>query len=139
MRVFPDTNVLASAFGTRGLCADVLRLILADHELVTGEVVIEELRRVLKNKFEVPAATIKEVEAFLRGYHVEPKPRELLNLKLRDRNDVLVVSSAVNSKAAILITGDQEILDLEEKPQGLQIQNPREFWNMAGKQKSRRK
>jgi predicted nucleic acid-binding protein len=71
---------------------------------------------------------------------VEPKPRELPNLKLRDRNDVLVVSSAVNSKAAILVTGDQEILDLEEKPQGLRILNPREFWNVAaGKQKSRRK
>jgi hypothetical protein len=61
VRVFPDTNVLASAFGTRGLCADVLRLILADHELVTGEVVIEELRKVLRNKFEVSAATVKEV------------------------------------------------------------------------------
>jgi len=139
VRVFLDTNVLASAFGTRGLCADVLRLVLVDHELVTGAVVIEELRKVLRNKFEVTAATIKEVEAFLRGYHVEPRPRELPNLKLRDRNDVLVVSSAVNSKAAILITGDQEILDLEEKPEGLRIQNPREFWNMAGKQKSRRK
>ncbi|MBV8454885.1 MAG: putative toxin-antitoxin system toxin component, PIN family [Deltaproteobacteria bacterium] len=139
MRVFPDTNVLASAFGTRGLCADVLRLILADYELATGEVVIEELRKVLRNKFELTATTVNEVEAFLRGYHVEPKPRKLPILKLRDRNDVLVVNSAVNSKAAILITGDQEILDLAEKPQGLQIQNPREFWTTAGKQKSRRK
>jgi hypothetical protein len=26
--VFPDTDVLASAFGTRGLCADVFRLVL---------------------------------------------------------------------------------------------------------------
>ena len=42
MRVFLDTNVLASAFGTRGLCADVLRLIMAEHELITGEVVVEE-------------------------------------------------------------------------------------------------
>jgi putative PIN family toxin of toxin-antitoxin system len=140
VRVFLDTNVLASAFGTRGLCADVLRLILADHELVTGEVVLEELREVLRNKFGVTPTTIKEVEAFLRGYHVEPKPRELLNLLLRDRNDVLVVSSAVNSNAAILIIGDQEILELEEKPKGLRILNPREFWNVvAGKQKPRRK
>jgi len=138
VRVFPDTNVLASAFGTRGLCADVLRLILADHQLVTGEVVIEELCRVLRNKFEVPVATVKELEVFLRGYHVEPKPRELLDLKLGDRNDLLVVSSAINAKSAILITGDQEILDLEEKPRGLKIQNPREFWNLAaGKHRSR--
>ena len=48
MRIFPDTNVLACAFGKRGLCADVPRLVLAEHELVTGEVVIEELRAVPK-------------------------------------------------------------------------------------------
>jgi len=38
VRVFLDTNVLASAFGTRGLCADVLHIILREHELITGEV-----------------------------------------------------------------------------------------------------
>ena len=56
MRVFPDTNVLASAFGTRGLCADALRLVLAGHELVTGEIVIEELRGVLRRKFALPTS-----------------------------------------------------------------------------------
>ena len=138
MRVFPDTNVLASAFGTRGLCADVLRLILGEHELVTGELVIEELRRVLTRKFGVPAQTVREIESFLRSYHVEPKPRELPNLKLSDRNDLVVVGSALKSQAEIMITGDQEILDLEGKPEGLRILSPREFWNLAAG-KERRK
>ena len=31
-------NVLVSAFATRGVCADVLRVVLAEHTLVTGEV-----------------------------------------------------------------------------------------------------
>jgi hypothetical protein len=75
--VFPDTNVLASAFGTRGLCADVLRLVLAEHELVTGEIVIEELRGVLRRKFALPTHAVAEVETFLRGYYVEPRPRLL--------------------------------------------------------------
>lgn len=131
MKVFPDTNVLASAFGTRGLCADVLRLILREHELVTGEVVIEELRGVLRRKFAVPATTVKELESFLRGYHVEPKPGDLPKLKLGDRNDLVVVGSAFKAAAAVLIIGDQKILDLEEKPEGLRILNPREFWNLA--------
>ncbi len=135
MRVFPDTNVLASAFGTRGLCADVLRVILAEHELVTGDVVIEELRGVLRRKLAVPAETVKEIENFLRSHHVEPKPREFPKLKLGDRNDLIVVGSALNSGAEILITGDQEILDLLEKPQALRILNPREFWNLAAARK----
>lgn len=138
MRVFPDTNVLASAFGARGLCADALRLILAEHELLTGEWVIEELRGVLLRKFGVPAATVEEVETFLRGYHVEPKPRELPELRLGDHNDLLVVGSALNAQAQILITGDHEILTLEEKPRDLKILSPREFWTLAAG-KARRK
>lgn len=135
MKVFPDTNVLASAFGTRGLCADVLRLILAEHELVTAEVVLEELRRVLRRKFGVPAAMVEEIENFLRGYHVEPRPGNVPNLRLGDRNDLLVVGSALNAQAEILITGDQEMLSLKEKPEGLRIVSPREFWNLAAKGK----
>ena len=82
MRVFLDTNVLASAFGTRGLCADLLQVILGKHELATGEVVIEELRRVLIRKFDTRAVKVNDVERFLRGYHVEPRPRQLPNLAL---------------------------------------------------------
>ena len=43
MKVCLDTNVLVAAFATRGLCADVLRTVLVDHELVMGEVLLEEL------------------------------------------------------------------------------------------------
>jgi uncharacterized protein len=130
VKVFPDTNVLASAFGTRGLCADVLRLILAEHELLTGKIVIQELRRVLRSKFRVPLPAIGEIEIFLRGYHVEPKPRELLNLPLGDRNDVVVVTSAVQARADILITGDREVLDLGSV-EGLAVKNPRAFWKLV--------
>lgn len=98
MRVFLDTNVLASAFGTRGLCADVIRLILAEHELVTAEVVIEELRAVLRRKFGVPAQVVREIESFLRGYHVEPRPGELPDLPVRGRADLLVLGSALGAK-----------------------------------------
>ena len=138
MRVFPDTNVLASAFGTRGLCADVLRMILGEHELVTGEVVIEELGRVLRRKFGVPADTVQEIENFLRGYHVDPKPREVPDLDLSERNDLLVVGSALRAKAQIVITGDQEMLGLKEKLEGLRIISPREFWELATKKPRKR-
>ena len=51
MKVFLDTNVLISAFTTRGLSADLFRLILAEHELMTGEVNLVEFRRVLQQRF----------------------------------------------------------------------------------------
>jgi predicted nucleic acid-binding protein len=138
VRVFLDTNVLTSAFGTRGLCADVLRLILAEHELITGEVAIEELRRVLRRKFGVPADTVREIEGFLREYHVEPKPRRLPDLKLTEPNDLLMVGSALGAKAEILVTGDRELLDIEKKPAGLRIISPREFWSLAARKPQKR-
>jgi predicted nucleic acid-binding protein len=110
---------------------------LGEHEMLTGEVVIEELRGVLRRKFRVPTETVNEIESFLRGYHVEPKPRELAKLKLADRNDLVVVGSAIKAKAEILITGDQEILELGEKPNGLRICSPREFWEMSSKERRR--
>jgi uncharacterized protein len=106
-------------------------LALAEHELLTGEIVIEELHRVLSRKFALPARAVAEVEAFLRGYHVEPKPRSLPSLPLRDRNDLLVVGSALEAGADILITGDRAMLALKKKPAGLGIVGPREFWVMA--------
>jgi len=65
MRVFLDTNVLVSAFATRGLCADLVRHLLVDHELLTGEVNLTELRRVLKTKLRVPKATVDSIEELI--------------------------------------------------------------------------
>jgi len=133
VRVFLDTNVLASAFCTRGLCAEVLQRIIEDYELVTGEVVIEELRRARSKKFGMPADIVKGHESFLRGYHVEPKPHRLPDLDLSERSDLMVVASAINAKAEILITGDHEMLALKKKSKALRIISPREFWNLAAR------
>ena len=51
MKVFLDTNVLVSAFMARGLCADLFRYVLAEHEVLTGEVSLVEFRRILRHKF----------------------------------------------------------------------------------------
>ncbi len=40
MKVFLDTNVLASAAVTRGLCSDVLREVFASHDLFISEQVL---------------------------------------------------------------------------------------------------
>jgi predicted nucleic acid-binding protein len=55
----------------------------------------------------------------------------LPGLLLRDRNDLVVIGSALEAGAEILITGDKEMLALKKKPAGLEIVGPREFWVMA--------
>ncbi|MCK6482217.1 MAG: hypothetical protein L6R43_19345 [Planctomycetes bacterium] len=50
-RVLLDAHVLVSAFLARGLRADLPREVLSRHEIATGEVVLEELRRTQVRKF----------------------------------------------------------------------------------------
>jgi hypothetical protein len=64
----PRHQCARAAVATRGLAADVVRLILAEHDLLTPEVVLLELERVLATKLELPKARISEYLAFLRAH-----------------------------------------------------------------------
>lgn len=132
MRGFLDTNVLVSAFATRGLCADVLRFVLAEHTLVTGEVVLRELRRALRQRLKLAAETAEAVEEFLREYEVAPKPPAPSDVKVRDPDDRWVLASAMAAEVDVLVTGDRDLLDLgPEAP--LRIVDPRGFWTLTRK------
>jgi predicted nucleic acid-binding protein len=54
MRVVLDSNVLVAAFGTRGLCEDVLRVCLSRHEICLSEVILSEVQEHLPKKFKLP-------------------------------------------------------------------------------------
>lgn len=129
MRVFLDTNVLASAFATRGLCADLLRHVLAEHDLIIGEVVLQELRAVLREKLKVPASTVREIERLLREHQVIPRPAKPHSLPVGDASDRWILASAIAGKADVLVTGDSDLLDVA--PQApVRIMNPRGFWEV---------
>jgi putative PIN family toxin of toxin-antitoxin system len=130
VRVFHDTNVLVSAFATRGLCADVFRHILAEHDLIIGEVVIVELRRVLRDRIKIPAPVITSIEQLLRDQIVVPKPSEPHSLPIRDPDDKWVLASAVAGKADVLVTGDSDLLDMASQSP-IKIVDPRGFWTMV--------
>ena len=126
MRVFFDTNVLVSAFLARGLCADLLRLVLTEHTLVTSEVVLTELRDVLRRKGRLPAQQIEAIELFLRDQPVAARPAQSLELGLVDGYDEWVVASAVLAQADLFVTGDQGVLACKKPP--LPLVNPRGCW-----------
>jgi putative PIN family toxin of toxin-antitoxin system len=132
VRVALDTNVLVSAVATRGLSADVFNLILAEHELVVGETVLSELRRVLGEKIKVPSKTIDEVIALLRQEATVVKKAEELAVKIRDKTDLPVLSEAVAGNADVLVTGDKDLLEIGQKVP-LQILSPRAFWEQIRK------
>lgn len=128
MKVFLDTNVLVSAYMARGLCADLLRQILAEHELLTGEVNLAELRRVLGERFHAPPALVAAVEAELRDNTIIPKPGRPSALAIRDPDDRWVLASAVDGHADMLVTGDKDLLTAADAS-SIPIVDPRGCWD----------
>ncbi|MGE5624623.1 MAG: putative toxin-antitoxin system toxin component, PIN family [Bacillota bacterium] len=130
MRVLLDTNVLVSAFATRGLCADVFRLAAAEHEVICAEVVLDKLQRVLTERFHLPAGTVSDITALLRSFEFVPKPRGLPKIKVRDEDDAWVLASALTGRADILVTGDRDLLVLGDVA-AMRILDPRGFWSLV--------
>ena len=137
MRVYLDTNVLVCAFATRGLCADILRHVLTEHKLLTGEIILEELRKALLKRFGVPRKTVEAIEELLRRQVVIPHPKKKIEIKVRDPDDAWVLTTAVSGNADVLVTGDKDLLELVSKSP-VPILNPRGYWIMIHSQRKRR-
>lgn len=129
MRVCLDTNVLVAAFATRGLCADVLRSVPAEHDLVFGDVILAELRRVLATKFKLPADRIESIEAVFAPFPSVPKPDKPASAAIRDPADRWIVATAVAGNADVLVTGDRDLLDVNDSLP-VRILDPRAFWEL---------
>lgn len=132
MRVFLDTNVLASAFATRGLCEDVLREVLTTHELIVSPLLLDELERVLRKKFNLPRVLASEILKFLNQDTLLYEAGSLPVLKIKDRGDLILLSSALMGRADIFVTGDKELIELR-KVKTLQVLSPRAFWEKLTK------
>jgi len=128
VRIFLDTNVLVSAYAARGICTDLVRHILAEHELLTGEVNLEELRRVLRDQFHAAPERIEAIESELREETVVPRPGEPSSVPVRDPDDRWVLASALSANADMLVTGDQDLLAVASAVP-LPIVNPRGCWD----------
>jgi len=129
VRIFLDTNVVVSAIGTRGICADILRMTLAEHRLIVGEVVLAELGPVLQRKFQVTPELAKETEEFLRREGEVIGEAPALGIAVRDESDVAVLEQAVAGAANVLVTGDQDLLAIVATLP-LRILSPRGFWEL---------
>ena len=127
MRVLLDTNVIVSAVTTRGLCADVFRAVLAAHELVTCAKVLQEVRRILGIKFDVPEQLIAEYLELIGQDAIVAEPEDLPDLPIQDRDDVAIVAAAIAAKAEVLVTGDHELQSLKNLGK-VRILSPRAFW-----------
>jgi putative PIN family toxin of toxin-antitoxin system len=132
VRVFLDTNVLVSAFATRGLCADLLELVLLEHDLVLGRHVVQELNKALRSKLRLPAALSSAIVDFVSGEATQTIEQAAPALVQADTADARVLGEALAGKAALFVTGDAALLELGTI-ENMEIVSPRGFWEKMKK------
>ena len=132
MRIFLDTNVLASAFGTRGLCGDVLREVLTSHNLIVCGPLFKELKSALSKKFKIPENIVSETIGFLKQDNIVSKIGKIPQIPIKDKDDLIILSCAINGKADLFVTGDKELLELKKLEKTI-ILSPRAFWEKIKK------
>lgn len=129
MRVFLDTNVLVSAFASRGICADLFELVLLEHDLIVGSNVLRELEKALREKIRLPRARVVEAVEFVGGEAalvVEAAEPAAVSV---DADDALVLGEASQGRAEVFVTGDA-VLVRPRSVDGLRIVSPRQFWEV---------
>lgn len=129
MRVFLDTNVLVSAFASHGLCAEVLDLVLLDHDLILGLNVLREFEKALRERVKLPVVRSAEIVDFVSSAASQVVDKAKPALVNVDAADALVLGEALASHAALFVTGDAALLHLAEIGT-LKIVSPRGFWEV---------
>ena len=125
MRLVLDTNVFVAAVVADGLCRDLVRMRVRPHTIITSEPLLEELQTTLRVKFKANPGKLPLLAA-LREQAEMVAPARLGERVCRDKDDDVVLATAVAGKADIIVTGDDDLLVLK-KFRGIRILSPRKF------------
>jgi putative PIN family toxin of toxin-antitoxin system len=126
MRLVLDTNVLIAALIARGVCADLLEHCVLGHTIVTSAVILTELRENLVGKFKYTTQEADEAVDLLQSQSEIVTPEDLEQPVCRDPDDDQILGTAVGGKAECIVTGDKDLLVLQQY-QGIEIVSPGDF------------
>jgi uncharacterized protein len=126
MRIVLDANVIIAAFASRGLCESIFEFCLSGHEIILCADLLDEITKNLRLKIKLPSPIVDSIRGLLREHATMLDPAFLPPNTCRDPNDVKILGLAVASKADFIVTGDEDLLVLEQC-QGIPILSPRSF------------
>lgn len=127
MKVMLDTNILVLAFVFKSKKMNELSYKLSvEHEIVICSYTIEELKELVDTKFKV---TQKDLDEFLKDFPFilvySPTTVENKLFEIRDKNDYIILHTAIIENVDVFITGDKDFNDVDiDKPE---IMNVTEF------------
>ena len=122
-----DTNILVSAFVFKSKkMNELIYKLSTEHEIVICSYTIEELKELIDTKFKV---TQKDLDEFLKDFPFilvySPTTVENKLFEIRDKDDYIILHTAIIEDVDVFITGDKDFSDIDiDKPE---IMNTTEF------------
>lgn len=127
MRVMLDTNILISAFLFKSKIMNKLIYKLSkEHEIVICSYTVDELKELIKTKFKVK---VEVLDNFLKEFPYDlvysPINVEKQLFNIRDKDDYIILYTAIIENVDVFITGDKDFDDVQvERPE---IMTAKEF------------
>ena len=126
-RVTADSNQYISAFLRGGKPLQLLELARAGQiELAVSEDILNEVGRVLRDKFNVPDEDVQAFGDEIRAFARLVQATEALDVVKADPTDNRILECAVAAESETVITGDAHLLSLGSFT-GIQIIRVAEF------------
>lgn len=120
MKVMLDTNILISAFVFKSKQMNELIYKLSkEHEIIICSYTLEELKELIDTKFKVSK---KDLDEFLKNFPFNlvysPICVENKLFDIRDKDDYIILHTAIIEDVDVFITGDKDFDDVDiEKPE----------------------
>ena len=127
MKVVLGSNVFISAFASRGLCVEILRICIANHDLILSEHLLHEIQRGFGRKLKMPGEACEQNIRIIRALSRMEIPADVPRDSCRDPKDLPVLGLVSASRADYLVSGDGDLLSLK-KYKGCMILSPRSFF-----------
>jgi putative PIN family toxin of toxin-antitoxin system len=127
VKLLLDTNVLIAALVARGVCSDLLEHCVRHHVLISSRPLLDELRDVLTRKFRQRSRDVRAAIRLFEQTFTLVAPDALEPPTCRDRDDDMVLATALAGESAAIVSGDQDLLVLDPF-RGIRVLAPAAFW-----------
>ena len=120
MKVMLDTNIIISAFVFKSKKMNELIYRLSkEHEIIICSYTVEELKELINTKFKVSQ---KDLDEFLKNFPFilvySPTTIENRLFDIRDKDDYIILHTAIIEDVDIFITGDKDFEGIDiDKPE----------------------
>ena len=135
MKVILDSNIYIAAFSSRGLCSAAFELCLDSTTIIISEHILSKVSRVFLEKIKLPSDKVSDIIAYLREQCMIKDYKKLNEKICRDSDDDNILAMVKGNEVDYIITGDQDLLVLEEFD-SVPIIGAREFWQIIKKKDS---